>query len=163
MKKLILVRHGKSAWDNPSLSDHDRPLAPRGIRDIPVMASRLKQRNLNPDFFLSSTALRAKDTAIKTAEVLGFDPSLITLTPELYHSSARTILRLIQSIPDEFQTALLFGHNPGFNDLIDDLGENIYNLPTSGQYGFKANISSWKDFKESNAGYLFFDFPKKKI
>lgn len=163
MKKLILVRHGKSAWDNPLLSDHDRPLAPRGIRDIPVMAIRLKERNLNPDFFLSSTAQRAKDTAIKTAEVIGFDLNQITFTSELYHASSRKILRLIQSIPDEFHTVLLFGHNPGFNDLIDDLGGDIYNLPTSGQYGFEANTSAWKDFGKSNSRYLFFDFPKKKF
>lgn len=162
MKKLILVRHGKSAWDNPLLSDHDRTLGPRGIRDIPLMAIRLKERNLSPDYFLSSTARRASDTATQTAKILNFNSEKIVFTKELYHASSKTILDLIHSLPDTCHTALLFGHNPGFNDLIDDLGEDIYNLPTSGQFGFEADILKWQDFESNNCHYLFFDFPKKK-
>lgn len=162
MKELILVRHGKSAWDNLLLSDHDRPLAPRGIRDIPVMAHRLMARGISPDYFLSSTALRAKETAFQTAKILKFPAEKIVLTKALYHASPQNILDLIHSIPNEYHTALFFGHNPGFNDLIDKLGEDLHNLPTSGQYGFQADISSWVEFGKKTCSSFFFDYPKKK-
>ena len=72
MKNLILIRHAKSSWDNPWQDDHDRPLAERGLRDAPRMAKRLKQKGIFPDIMLSSTALRAIETAKITAQELSF-------------------------------------------------------------------------------------------
>ncbi|MHA7130207.1 SixA phosphatase family protein [Algoriphagus namhaensis] len=161
MKKLILVRHGKSAWDNLALADHDRPLAPRGLRDVPKMASKLRDRDLSPDYFLSSTALRAKQTAELTAEQLGFSKSGIAYRSELYHCSSQALLQNIQTLPDSAEVVLLFGHNPGFNDLIEDLGEDLDNLPTSGQFAFQADIKTWDRFGPTTATFLFYDFPKK--
>ena len=69
MKIVILVRHAKSSWENMYLSDHDRPLNPRGKRDAPEMGSRLKKKNINPSLMLSSTAKRARITAKKIAKV----------------------------------------------------------------------------------------------
>ena len=39
-RTLVLVRHAKSAWDEPSLADHDRPLAPRGEQALAREALR---------------------------------------------------------------------------------------------------------------------------
>ena len=60
MKTLILVRHAKSSWDSPGLSDFDRPLNERGKADAPEMAGRLKEKKINVDLFVSSPAKRAK-------------------------------------------------------------------------------------------------------
>ncbi len=163
MKKLILVRHGKSSWEDLRLADHDRPLAKRGLRDAPTMALRLKERGIVPDLLLTSTAERAAHTAKITAQAFDQTSSEFIATRELYHSSYRNILSVIQSVEDRFDTVCVFGHNPGFNDLIDHLGEYIENLPTSGQYGFEADIQIWKDFGPNTAEALFFDYPKKKI
>lgn len=163
MKKLILVRHGKSSWEYPGLKDHDRPLSPRGLRDVPIMAQRFLARKIGlPDSLVTSSAIRALQTAKITALELGFNEGLIHTKDRLYHASSDTLIRSIQNFSDDKESVFLFGHNPGFNDLIYDLGESIDNLPTSGYFGFKANISSWKNFNEKTAVFWFFDYPKNK-
>ncbi|GAB3217917.1 histidine phosphatase family protein [Algoriphagus aestuariicola] len=161
MKKIILVRHAKSAWDNPNLSDHDRPLAERGLNDAPRMAKRLKNRGIHADLLLSSSALRAKETAKIIAKELGYPKDKIILEPSLFHASPHAILKYLQSQDDRHQTVLVFGHNPGFTDLIVYLGGDIDNLPTSGQFGFKLKSGFWKDLKPENVEPWFVDYPKK--
>jgi phosphohistidine phosphatase len=162
MKKIILIRHAKSSWDNPWLSDHDRPLAERGIDDAPKMAKRLKKRGIKPDLILSSTALRAAETAKITAKELGYPIDEIYWEKNLFHASPSTILKYIHMQKDSKNTILVFGHNPGFNELIDFLGGEIENLPTCGQFGLKLRSDKWADLKPETAEVWFFDFPKKK-
>ncbi|RIW13599.1 histidine phosphatase family protein [Algoriphagus lacus] len=162
MKKIILIRHAKSSWDNPWLSDHDRPLAERGINDAPKMAKRLKKRGIKPDLILSSTALRASETAKITAKELGYSIDDIVWEKNLFHGSPNTILKYIHMQKDSKNTILVFGHNPGFNELINFLGGDIENLPTCGQFGFKLKSEKWADLKPEKAEVWFFDFPKKK-
>jgi phosphohistidine phosphatase len=162
MKKIILIRHAKSAWDNPWLGDHDRPLAERGIVDAPKMANRLKKRGIHPEIILSSTAKRASETAIITAKALGFPEDEITWEKNLYHASPNTILKYIHLQKDSKNTLIVFGHNPGFNELINYLGGNIENLPTAGQFGFKLKSDHWQDLGPKTAEVWFVDYPKKK-
>src|SRR5690554_5567331 len=117
MKKLLIYRHAKSAWDDPFLSDHERPLAERGLRDAPQMAQRLKRKSIIPDGMLSSDAERAKVTALITADALNFPKEKIMFTERLYHASARTMLSQIQQTQDDIGTLFVFGHNPGLTDL----------------------------------------------
>jgi phosphohistidine phosphatase len=63
---------------------------------------------------------------------------------------------------DTYSTLFVFGHNPGFNELITHLGGVLDNLPTSGQFGFKLNSDHWADFSPKTAEVWFLDFPKKK-
>ncbi len=161
MKKIILIRHAKSAWDNPWLDDHDRPLAERGLRDAPKMAKRLKKRGILPDLILSSTAIRAAETAKFVAKELGYPTDKIVLESGLFHASPHAILKTIRTQKDSHQTILVFGHNPGLNDLVTFLGGEIDNLPTAGQFGFKLKSEHWADLKSENAEAWFFDFPKK--
>ncbi|MBN7812396.1 histidine phosphatase family protein [Algoriphagus sp. H41] len=161
MKKIILVRHAKSAWDNPTLSDHDRPLAERGLKDAPKMAKRLKQKGLTIDLMLSSSAVRAMETAKILAKELGYPKEKIKTDGKLYHATPHTLLSAIRSQSDEIKTMLVFGHNPGFNDLIDYLGGEIDNLPTSGQFGFILKSGNWRDLQPENVEVWFVDYPKK--
>lgn len=163
MKKIILVRHGKSAWDKPFLADHKRPLAERGLRDVPVMASRLKARGINPDLFLSSSAERAIKTAELTAATFGYPKNEIISDDHLYHASPEKILKIIHHLKDRYETILIFGHNPGFNELIELLGGSIDNLPTSAHYGFKFDTDHWSEISNENSKFWFYDFPKRKL
>lgn len=162
MKKIILVRHAKSSWDSPLLNDHDRPLADRGIADAPKMAKRLKKRGIVPDLLLSSTALRAAETAKITAKILDYPLRDISYEKGLFHASPHQILKIIRMQKDSANTLLVFGHNPGFNDLIIYLGGDLDNLPTSGQFGFKLNSEHWADLSADTTEVWFFDYPKKK-
>lgn len=161
-KKLILVRHAKSSWDIPWLNDHDRPLAKRGLDDAPKMANRLKKKGVYPDLMLSSTALRAAETAKITAKILGVSEDDISWEKGLFHASPHQILKIIRMQKDSVNTLMVFGHNPGFNDLITYLGGELDNLPTSGQFGFKLKTEHWAELKPETAEVWFFDFPKKK-
>ncbi|MFD2037104.1 SixA phosphatase family protein [Belliella marina] len=162
MKNLIVIRHAKSSWDDPFLDDHQRPLGDRGLRDSPRMGQRLKRKGVIPDLLVSSDAERAKSTALIIAEQLHFPKDRIMFTGTLYHASSSVILGLIRSLDDLYNTVMIFGHNPGFNDLIWELGFEIENLPTCGQFAVKFEVNSWKHVGKENAKKWFFDYPKNK-
>ncbi len=126
MKQLLLIRHGKSDWDDPALSDHDRALNGRGRRDAPRMAKALRARGIVPDLVVTSTALRAAATAEAVAAGLGFPAARIVRVPELYLAPPQTILRVVRGLDESAGTALLFGHNPGIHEaanlLLDQPG-----------------------------------------
>lgn len=163
MKKLIIIRHAKSSWDDPYLEDHQRPLAERGLKDSPRMGQRLKTKNILPDLMISSDAARAKATALIIAEQLHYPKEKIEFTRKLYHASAHSILDLIRNSEDNIESLFIFGHNPGFNDLIDLLGGQIDNLPTCGQYAFSFNVNSWNQISKNNSETWFVDYPKNDV
>ena len=161
MKKIILIRHAKSDWDNPSLPDYDRQLADRGLRDAPQMAISLKNRGVHLDLICSSTAQRAKQTACITAAVLGYQESEIKWEKSLYHASASYLLQFIQSQSDQVQTLVLVGHNPGLTELSNILGVKLDNLPTSGQFAFSLSTDHWKELSRDTCTFAWWDSPKK--
>ena len=161
MKKIILIRHAKSDWDNPSLPDYDRPLAARGLEDTPKMAASLKNRGIQVDLICSSTAQRAMQTANITAAVLGYPEAEIHWERSLYHASASHLLQFIQSQSNQVQSLLLVGHNPGLTELIVRLGVNLDNLPTAGQFAFTVLSDDWKNLSAANCKFEWWDSPKK--
>lgn len=161
MKKLILIRHAKSSWEDPLLDDHERPLNDRGHRDAPQMAQRLKEKEVIADLIISSTAVRAKATAYITAERLDFPKEEILIRKDLYHTSENEMLKVLTRLPDTLNTVLLIGHNPGLNDLIIRLGGKIKDLPTAGQFAFSFDTSKWSEIDAENSKVWFVDHPKK--
>jgi phosphohistidine phosphatase len=161
MKKIILIRHAKSDWDQLGLDDYARPLAERGLRDTPQMAASLKNRGIRIDLICSSTAMRAKQTACMTAEVLGYPEEKIHWEKSLYHASEEHLLRFIQSQSDQIQTLVLVGHNPGLTELINVLGVKLDNLPTSGQFAFSLSTTHWKELSHDTCTFAWWDSPKK--
>lgn len=144
------------------MNDHDRPLAERGLNDAPKMAKRLKKRGIKPDLILSSSAVRALETAKFFAKEFDYPKEKIVLESNLFHASPHSILKIIRMQKDSQNTILVFGHNPGLNDLITFLGGDIENLPTAGQFGFKLKSEHWAELKPETAEVWFLDFPKKK-
>ncbi|WP_100627848.1 SixA phosphatase family protein [Algoriphagus formosus] len=161
MKKIFLIRHAKSSWDEPWLRDHDRPLAPRGLKAAPIMGKRLLKKEIFPDLIISSTAERAKETAILVAKELGTTNQKIVLESSLYHAPPSTYLKVIRQQPESIQTLFLVGHNPGMTDLIQKLGVDLDNLPTAGICGFTCLANTWKEFSKENSQLIFIDYPKK--
>lgn len=155
------MRHAKSCWNQPWQDDHDRPLADRGLRDAPIMAQKLRQRGIFPDQILSSSATRATQTTNILVAQLDLSPDLIEIEKNLYHAPPHIILKYIHLQKDSTQTLLIVGHNPGFNELIDLLGTQLDNLPTSGIIGFELEIDHWYQLKPQHAKFWFLDFPKK--
>lgn len=117
MKTLTLIRHAMSSQDFPLLGDFQRPLNPRGRRDVPLMAQRLAASMAGPVTLVSSPATRALTTAQGFAEAFAVDDADIHLEPGIYEASAGTLLALINELDDAAEQVLMFGHNPGFTEL----------------------------------------------
>ncbi|QLH46398.1 MAG: histidine phosphatase family protein [Bacteroidota bacterium] len=116
-KQLILVRHAKSDWDDFSVSDHDRVLNERGRRDAPVMGQRILKQYGAPDLILSSTALRAKQTAQAIQAACLLPEEAIQFHSKLYHAGPQMITDHILETPDAVQRLLIVCHNPGITFL----------------------------------------------
>jgi len=163
MKMLYVIRHAKSSWDNPLLNDFDRPLSERGERDAPNMGKRLKEKDLVANLFLSSPAKRALKTAEKIANVLNYSIDKIKTDGNLYHAEDEEILHIVKHISDKHNVVLIFGHNPGLTDFVNNLTDAIIkNIPTCGIVACKLNIESWKQADWGKAHVEFFDYPRKK-
>ena len=131
MKELILVRHAKSSWEDPALSDHERPLNKRGKRNAPEMGERLARSGYDPDLIVSSSAVRALDTARSVAGKLGYPREHIAVKERLFHAGVSELLQVIRGVDDSVDSLMLFGHNPGLTDLANHLGpKEILNMPT---------------------------------
>jgi phosphohistidine phosphatase len=161
MKTVILVRHAKSDWNDPSLSDFDRPLNERGKRDAPVMAHRLLDKKVEVDAFISSPAKRAKRTAKTFAEAFKRDKEEIVYEEDLYGAGNEVFYRVISEAKNKWESIALFSHNPGLTDFANLLTETrIDNIPTCGIFAVKADCRDWKEFREAKKEFWFFDFPK---
>jgi phosphohistidine phosphatase len=113
-RKLVLLRHAKSAW--PDVPDHDRPLAGRGRRDAPVMGRWLRTNGYVPDRVLCSTARRARETWQLAQEGLGATPP-VSFERRVYQASAEQILDLARGVPSAVTTLLIVGHDPAIHEL----------------------------------------------
>jgi len=161
MKSLYLVRHAKSSWDYTNVSDYDRPLKGRGIRDAHLVSQYLSQQLDSPQALYSSPATRATHTAMIFARNLQFSFSSIKLSEELYMCSEDDLLEFIQNLDDTFDRVMIFGHNPSMTNFVNKcVDQRIDNVPTSGVACFHFDISSWKN-ATFNGRLSLFDYPKK--
>jgi phosphohistidine phosphatase len=161
-KTLLIIRHAKSSWDIDTLSDFDRSLNDRGKRDAPMMAQRIKDRNILIDAFVASPAKRAKKTAEYFIETYGRNKEDIIFISQLYHAGIDVFFEVAQTLDDQFNTVAIFSHNPGITDFVNLLIKNIRldNMPTCGIFAIKINDNSWKNFSNTAKEFLFFDYPK---
>jgi len=164
MKTLILIRHAKSSWDHPGLSDFDRPLNERGTKDAPDMAKRLKEKGISLDHLVSSPAKRARKTANYFAEEFGFGKDDIKLVEDLYMATESAFLNAVTNINDKYKTVALFSHNPGITEFASSLTNvRIDDMPTCAMFALQIDTDSWKDFEKAEKKFLFFDYPKNPL
>jgi phosphohistidine phosphatase len=162
MKTLIIIRHGKSSWKHPELKDYHRPLKQRGVNNAFSVATELINRNIQADLFLSSPAVRALDTAIIVATNMAFPLNRIATEPSIYEAEVSQLITALSVIPDENETVLFFGHNPGFTGLVNQLQEEqLFNLPTCGVMAIELSIDSWSEIKSASGKQLFKLIPKE--
>lgn len=167
MKTVYLIRHAKSSWDDPDLSDLQRPLNERGKRDAPRMGQRLRKKDLRPDLVLSSPAKRTRSTAKRICKEIGFPKDNIRTDRRLYHADEEGILTVIREVKDKHDLIFIFGHNPGLTDFVntiaqEDANQFIDNVPTCGVAAFTFDVDSWNDIKWKTGRMIFYDFPKSR-
>lgn len=161
MKKLFIVRHAKSSWDDPDLDDFDRPLNKRGKRNAPEIGKRLAMRGVFPDLIITSPAKRAAATARRIAEAIAYPNKKIIKDDSFYHGSIQDVIGVVQKLDDQINSLMIFGHNPGLTDLANYLsGADIYNIPTCGVVEIDFDFNSWKMLGSKEGKLVKFDFPK---
>jgi len=162
MKKLLLIRHAKSDWTDSHQTDFERPLNARGRRNSPEMAQRLANRNLKPGLWLSSTAVRARETVRLMLPSFGLSLSDVKFLDELYLASPDEIIRTIQKHGGRADVLFLTGHNPGITDLANMLSPaRLDNMPTCGVFSINLPVADWKELEATHYSLDFFDYPKK--
>lgn len=163
MLRLILLRHGKSSWDDDRLDDFERPLAPRGLRNVPEMGRRLARRGLVPGLIASSPAVRALATARGVAREIGYREDGILEAPELYLATPDEILAVVRATPAGIEALMVVGHNPGLTELANRLDDiRLDNMPTAAMLCVEFDASSWADIRPGDAELCWFDYPKKQ-
>ncbi len=162
MRTLYIIRHAKSSWSDPGLTDFERPLNERGKRDVKVMAKRLGKRISTIDLLLSSTAVRAKKTTKKIIDKSDIEFGEIKYIDQLYHAPEHQIIKIIESVAESVQSLAIVGHNPGLTNICNDIGNvQIDNLPTTGILAFEFAIEKWENILSEDGKLLFFDYPKR--
>ena len=159
MKKLYLVRHAKSSWDDYSLMDEERPLNERGKRDAPVMAQLIRDRHPGIQLLVSSPAKRAYDTAKIFRQALDLDKKHLVKDERLYLASPSTIFSVVQKIDNKMDKVALFGHNPGLTDFLNRFSNGfVDNVPTCGVAGVDFDVENWSEIDQGTMA--FFYYPK---
>jgi len=169
MKSLTLLRHAKSAWDDPVKRDFDRPLNGRGRRAANRMGRYMRDEGLAFDHVVASPALRVSQTIDGVEDGYGR-----ALSPDydrrIYMASAATLLDLVQGLDDTWDRVLLVGHNPGLEDLVlmlvpqTEIGlrdEVEIKYPTATLAELRFEAKHWSDVDERTAKIVRFMRPRE--
>lgn len=156
MKRIILMRHGKSSWEY-GISDKDRPLKERGINDAHLIAQNFKKEGIKVDFAFSSLANRALHTAIIFLSSTGHDFEKFRITEDLYDFSGDSVKSYVKAFDDDHQTVAIFGHNHAFTGLANLWGDQyVDNVPTSGLVLIEFAERDWKSISKGKTRVTLF-------
>ena len=166
MRTVFLLRHAKSSWLDPSLSDIERPLAPRGERAAKKIAGYVQQRKIRPDLVLCSPSVRTRRTLAAIEPSLG-KRCMVEVLPVLYGASHRELLRQLQALRDSVASVMLVGHNPGLQALAltlathgDDRARLEDKFPTGALATLVADCDSWAALKAGDAELVDYVVPR---
>jgi phosphohistidine phosphatase len=151
--KLLVMRHAKSSWKHPGLSDWDRPLNKRGRRDAPRMGDLLAAEELVPLRIISSEALRARQTAEAVADAAGYEGDILFVRG-LYGGDLSAFLDALWTVTDEVDPVLLIGHNPGVQELVEELTGQWERMPTGAIAYLKLPVQSWAELRGTECAEL---------
>ncbi len=143
MKMLILMRHAKSSWATPGMSDHDRPLNDRGRRAAPVMARWLAGRGLIPEAILCSSAKRTRQTVRRMRKAVPELPEPV-IEPRLYDSGPDVMRACLALLPSSCVSAMIVAHEPGISEMLARLtGCEHGPFPTAAIAVLDLDIGAW--------------------
>jgi phosphohistidine phosphatase len=153
MKTLLLMRHAKSSWKEPKLKDRERPLNKRGRKTAPRMGELIKEKELIPQLILSSSAVRARQTA-EIVVASGGCTCEVKYLDSFYMGEPDDYLKQLRKLPDSIERVLVIGHNPGLEALMQILSGKVVALPTAAIAYITLPIDYWKNLYEDTKGEL---------
>ena len=171
MLRLILMRHAKSAWSDPDLDDHDRPLNQRGRLAAPLMGAWLADKRLVPDAVLCSSSLRTQETWRRARTTLPGAPEALVM-PELYHADPPSLLQAVQTAPEHAGIVALIGHQPGIGaftrllarrDAPQACSRAYSKFPTAACALLQFDVARWADIGFGTGDFVGFAVPRELV
>jgi phosphohistidine phosphatase len=164
-RRLYLLRHAKSSWDDPSLSDRDRPLAKRGRRATKLIAKHMRESGISPSLVICSSATRTRETLEGIMPAL--DAPAISIEPGLYGASPLGLLDRVRRIDPPIDSAMLIGHQPAIQELALGLagdGSDVARVRSKFPTAALATLlfaGEWSRLSEGGAELIAFTKPKE--
>ena len=164
MKTLLLTRHAKTVEADGLMSDFDRHLTSRGLKDPVLIANELLDLGIEPDKIISSPAKRAIQTAEIFAKKFQVPVNNIKMGDFLYgYFSSDKLIEYLASIASKSQCVQVVGHNPKMEELAADLTGSVYRrIPTSGTMVIEFDVNKWEYISEGS-GMLIHNISAKSL
>lgn len=170
MLTLSLLRHAKSSWADPQLDDHDRPLAKRGAKAMPLLARFIRQEKLRPDLVLCSDAMRTRATLALLLAELGPPAPRVVYDETLYLASPDIIRATLREDGGVEPHVMVVGHNPGLHaaalELVGHgdrklLAALAREFPTAALAVLTFKAASWRDIEPATGHLEHFTTPRR--
>lgn len=152
LRRLIVMRHAKSAWDTDAETDHERPLNKRGRRDAPRVGHALVTRGWVPDRVLSSDSLRTRETWERMRGAFE-PPPPVRFSRGLYHASIGPVQQHLEAVDDDVETLLVLGHNPGWESVVAFLTGTPTRMKTATAALLHTCAPGWREASQQAAGW----------
>lgn len=142
------------------MRDFDRPLKGRGRDAAEQIGKVLAEENVGKLLVISSPAVRARETTeiVLRSSGLEVEPRF---DERIYEAEVRTLLEVIASIPDKAATAMLVGHNPGFENLLGYLTGVDRHMSTGALARIEFQSKTWSGLAEGAGKLESFVTPKE--
>jgi phosphohistidine phosphatase len=144
MKQLFLLRHAEASWDDPSEADFERELNARGRLDASRIGEFLRKREIEFDLFVSSPAVRARET-VELVRAAGEIDCELRFDERIYAANIDRLFGVVEIFYDRANSVLLVGHNPGIQEFLEALTGESRSAPTAALAEIELNIKAWKD------------------
>jgi phosphohistidine phosphatase len=161
MKTIYVIRHAKSSWDAPNLTDHERPLIDKGIQRTALVTGFLVKHNIKIGLIISSDAVRAFETAKLIAAAIGYPIGNIKTDRRIYQESLDSVYKVISEVSPKIDSIMIVGHNPTLTNFVNDfLEEEIDELPTSAIVSISFETDDWQGIEGQKPVINFLITPK---
>lgn len=162
LRTLTLLRHAKSSWKNPVLSDIERPLNKRGRRDADAMAQRMVEHGATFTTVFASPARRSRETLARMLLALPAQDATITFDQAFYTFERDGLISALKHLDDELQDVMVVGHSPAIDETIQWLcGEALTTFPTAACAQLTITLPHWKKLHEGCAELMWWLTPEK--
>lgn len=161
MKRLIVMRHAKSDWNAGAETDHSRPLNKRGRYDAPRIGEKLTDLGWTPQHVLSSDAQRTRETFELMAVAWTPQPD-VEFLDTLYHAGPDHLPDLISGLTDSVEIAMLLGHNPGWEQVVQWLSRETVRMTTANAALIDCDATTWSDVVRHAGNWTLTDLLRPK-
>jgi phosphohistidine phosphatase len=157
MKKLLLIRHAKATHES-GYADFERPLTEKGIAGASAMAQHLLEKEIIPQLFVTSPALRTHTTANIFTDTLKLAPA--TIIKAIYEAGEITLMRVITELPADQDFVALVGHNPAIAQILYTLSGELKEVPPGTVALIEFDLADWQEIYEDAGKLVYYDNPK---